>query len=223
MSVSIPSIPQHFRRTALPPPFMPLPLLFRLRAAARVLIRCPAVTRLVFQPCQTWFVWGALKSNWNVVTWLDRFSPDAHACVLLPPRLVPGVRPQLITLYIYCCPTRDELMSAVLTSQVSLLYSCFATPRGAKWLVFSSAAEIRRYFEGTCELQSIPALHFNATIIYKGSRDLPPLFRRVYSSFGTWFSHLPENSNEMQMRCCRGATWEKPQIYTITDGCGMYL
>lgn len=99
----------------------------------------------------------------------------------------------------------------------------FSHPREATSLDFSSAAEIRCYCEATCELQSIPALRFNITIIYKDSHDFPPLFRRVYSSYCTWFSHLPENSNEMQISCRRGATWEKTQIYTITERCGTHL
>lgn len=140
----------------------------------------PSDARLVFQPCQTWFVFEVFKkmSNWNLVTLFDRFSLDARAClfdILTPPgQLGPRLGPKLFP------PYRTNVQ-----------------PR---------CADVSHV--NICYIPVFPLRRYDATARRSwGGRDFPPSFRRDCSSFCTWFSHLPENSNEMQMsRRCR-ATW----------------
>lgn len=175
------------------------------------LIRCLAMTRLLFQSCQTWFVCEPLKSKleFSDLVWLVQPGCPCLLSSIFWCRRGSSYR-WAGTNWSHCKVTVARLRRADV-SHVNILgffvIFLFSHPREATSLDFSSAAETGCFCEATCEFQSIPALRFNITIIYKDSRDFPPSFRRVYSSSCTWFSHLPGNSNEMQIRCRHGATW----------------
>lgn len=155
--------------------FYAISLLFSSESCCPCSVPLPSDARLVFQPCQTRFVFEAFKkkSNSNLVTLFDWFSLGAHACLhdvsrqLFRGSLYRGSG-QNWPRHIRLVSNPDVLTSAMLTSVIFLCPHC--TYMRWRW--------------GHLRLQLIPALHLN-TIIYKDGHDFPPLFRRGGGSFGT--------------------------------------
>lgn len=129
LSVRIPSVPQHFHRVTA----ASLPASSFAFLSESVLIRCPAMTWLVFRSCQTWFVFKSLKSELEFSGFVWLVQPGCRRLRLLysdatGAACTEGQAPidHAVNLLL---SDWDVLMSAMLIFQASLLCSCFpSTP-----------------------------------------------------------------------------------------------